>query len=64
MKVEGEGNRGGKEIQVFGVYIICKWKPGRADKEEGKDGRGGDERGVGYRKKEIWKGLGKEDVAI
>ncbi|XP_076684076.1 uncharacterized protein LOC143377049 [Andrena cerasifolii] len=42
--------------------VEWKWK-GR-EIEEGEKGRGRNETGLGNWKKEVWKGLGKEDVAV
>lgn len=45
-------------------YTNSEWESGRAGKGESKERSGGNERGVGDSKKEIWKELGKKDVVV
>lgn len=58
LEVEGQGAGGSREVYVPRVHGDEKWGAGGSHRGEGKEGGGGDGTGVGYRKEEIWEGLG------
>lgn len=53
MEMEGEGNRRGKEVQIFGIRNNGEWGTGSAVGREGEKRSSSNEKAVGYRKEEI-----------
>lgn len=55
MEMEGEGNKGGKEVQIFGIRNNNngEWGTGSAGGREGEKRNSNNERVVGYKKEEI-----------
>jgi len=49
---------------TFGIYITEERRAGGASKRESEEGSGDNGAGVGDRKKEIWKRLGKKIMII